>query len=147
MDVMCASWEIPTMGWKWDPSQPSIHVYWKIVWENKYKDDYERICNGLFTHIHQVLFGEEAQCISLEGQTLVQKYGSWYMTPDGVYLRMIGSTKAPHCLPHFIPNKLLLQEIAYQTHINGVSTSLIKARKGAWPPFPPSTKVWMENVK
>ena len=48
------------------------------------------------------------------------------MTPDGVYLRMIGSTKAPHWLPHFIPDKLLLQEIAYQTHINGVSASLIK---------------------
>ena len=63
------------------------------------------------------------------------------MTPDGVYLRMIGMTKAPHWLPHFIPDKLLLQEIDYQTHINGVSSTLIKAREGAWPPFPLSTKV------
>ena len=61
---------------------------------------------------------------------------------------MIGSTKAPHWLPYFIPDKLLLQEIEYQTHINGVSSSLIKSRKGAWPPFPLSTKVCqMENIK
>ena len=70
------------------------------------------------------------------------------MTLDGVYLRMVGSIKSPHWLSQFKSDKLLLQEIAYQTHINGVYTSLIKARKGAWPPFPLSTKVCkMENVK
>ena len=67
MDVMCASREYLVMGWKWDPSKSSIHVYCKILWENKYNEDYERICNGLFTHIHQVLFGEEDSCISSEG--------------------------------------------------------------------------------
>ena len=64
MDVMCASQEYPAMGWKWDPNQSSIHVYYKILWENKYKEYYQRMCNGLFTHIHWVLFGEEAPCIS-----------------------------------------------------------------------------------
>ena len=64
MVVMCASREYPTMGWKWDPSQSWIHVYCKIFEENKYKEYYERIRNVLFTHIHQVLFGEEAPCIS-----------------------------------------------------------------------------------
>ena len=70
------------------------------------------------------------------------------MTLDGVYLRKIDSTKDPHWIPHFIPNKLLLQGIAYQTHINGVFASLIKSIKEAWPPFPLSTKVCrMENIK
>lgn len=63
------------------------------------------------------------------------------MTLDGLYLRMIGSTKDPHWLPHFIPDKLLLQEITYQIFINGVSSSLLKEKKGAWPPFPLSTKM------
>ena len=63
-------------------------------------------------------------------------FGNWYMTFDGVYIRMIGSTKAPHWLPHFISDKLLLQMIALQTCINGVSASLLKAKKGHWPPFP-----------
>ena len=34
-----------------------------------------------------------APCIYLEGHTLVQKHGSWYMTPYELYLRMIGSKK------------------------------------------------------
>ena len=46
------------------------------------------------------------------------------MTPVGVYIKIAGSTKPPHWLPHFLPDSLLLQEIAYQTFINGVDASL-----------------------
>ena len=136
MDVMCASGEYPSLGWKWNPSLSSIHVYCKMIWENKYKEDYERICNGLFAPIYQILFGKEAPRLSLEGQEIVKKYGDQCMTPDGVYIRMIGGTKSPHWLPHFIPDKLLLQDMGYQTCINGIFASLLKAKKDPWPPFP-----------
>ena len=46
------------------------------------------------------------------------------MTPDGVCIRIEGSTKAPHWLPHFVLDTLLLQEITYQTYVNGMATSL-----------------------
>ena len=119
-----------------------------MIWENKYKEDYERICNGLFAPIYQILLGKEAPCVSLEGQEIVHKYNDWYMTPNGVYIKMIGSTKSPHWPPHFIQDKLLLQEIAYQTCINGVSTSLLKEKKDLWPPCPFSTRMCkIENVK
>ena len=71
----------------------------------------------------------------------MQKYGDWYMSPDGVYIRMLGSSKAPHWLPHFVLEKLLLQELEYQTHIHGFATSLGKEKKGHWPPFPLSTVI------
>ena len=70
------------------------------------------------------------------------------MTPDGVYIRVPNSTKAPHWLPHFVPDTLLLQEITYRTYVNGVVTSLHQKKKGHWPPFPLSTKVCkIENFK
>ena len=40
LDVMCVSGEYPSLGWKWNPSLSSIHVYYKMLWENKYKEDY-----------------------------------------------------------------------------------------------------------
>ena len=58
------------------------------------------------------------------------------MTPNGVYIRISGSTKAPHWLPHFVLDTLLLQDISYQTYVNGVATSLHKYKKGLWPSFP-----------
>ena len=79
-----------------------------MLWENRYKEDYELICNGLFFTIYQVLFGEEAPCLSPEGQKIVKEYGDWYMTPDGVYIKISNSTNPPHWLPHIVPDTLLL---------------------------------------
>lgn len=95
-----------------------------MLLEKKYKEDYELICNGLFSTLYQVLFGEEAPCLSLEGHKLVREYGDWYMATDGVYIIISGSTKPPHWFPHFVPNTLLLQEISYQTYLNDVATFL-----------------------
>lgn len=51
------------------------------------------------------------------------------MTTNGVYIRISGSTKAPHWLPHVVPNKLLLQDISDQTYVNGVVSSLHRNKK------------------
>ena len=75
LDVMCPIQEYPSLGWIWKPNLSSIHVYCKMLWKNKYKEDYERICNGLFATIYKVLFGEEAPCLSPEGENIVKEYG------------------------------------------------------------------------
>jgi hypothetical protein len=98
--------------------------------------------------LYETLFGEEIPCLSLAGQALVKELGDWYMTPTGVYIRIAASTKPPHWLPHFVPDSLLLQEVAYQTFINGVAASLHKHKKGVWPQFPLITPVGkIENFK
>ena len=78
--------------------------------------------------MYDALFGEEIPCLSLAGQALVKELGDWYMTPTGVYIRIVGSTEPPHWLPHFVPDSLLLQEVAYQTFINGVAAQFISTR-------------------
>ena len=133
MDVMCANLEFPSLEWKWEPSLRSIHVYCKMLWENKYKEDYDQVCNKVFPTLYQVLFEEETPCLSTEGQAIIKVFRDWYMTPVRVYIRIAGRTKTPHWLPHFVPDSLLLQEIGYQTFINGVAASLQKHKKGLQP--------------
>jgi len=36
------------------------------------------------------------------------------------YIRVYGAMKSPHLLPRFVRDKLVLQEVVYQTVINGV---------------------------
>ena len=91
--------------------------------------------------MYQTLFGEETPCLSPVVQEIVKELGDWYMTLTGVYIRIAGSTKPPHWLRHFVPDSLLLQEISYQTFINGVATSLQKHKKGLWPQFPLMTSI------
>lgn len=148
MDVMCANLKFSLLEWKWEPSLPSIHVYCKMLWEKKYKEDYDQICNNFFPTLYQELFGEETPCLSPKEQAIVKEFGDWYMTSAGVYIRIAGSTKPPYWLPHFVPDSLLLQEIAYQTFINGVAASLHKHKKGLWLHFPLITPVCkIENFR
>ena len=142
LNAMCASREYPSLSWKWNPYLPSIHVYYKMIWERKYKEGYERICNGLFSPIYLILFGEESPCLSPEGHNIVQEYGDWYMTSNRVYIRISGSSKALYLFPHFALDTLFLQEIAYQTYVHGVAASLRKSKKGLWPPFLLSMRVY-----
>ena len=88
MNVICARLEFLAPNWKWESNMPSIHVYWKMLWETKYKEDYEMICNKLFPTLYQALFGKEAPFLSLEGQAIVKEYGDWYTTPIIVYIRI-----------------------------------------------------------
>ena len=106
-----------------------------MLWENKYKEDYDQIFNKFFRTLYETLFGEETPCLSPAGQAMVKELGDWYMTSTRMYIRITGSTKPPHWLPHFVPDSLLLQDISYQTFINGVATSLHKHKKGLWPQF------------
>ena len=138
---MCASLEFPTLGWKLESKLPLIHVYYKMLWETKYKEDYELICNELFPTLYQVLFSEEAPCLSPKGQKIVKEYGDWYITPVKVYVRISGSTKPPHWLPHLVHDSLLLWEISYHTYVNHVATSLHRNKKGLWPSLPLITLV------
>lgn len=67
---------------------------------------------------------------------------------DGVYIRVLGSTKPSHWLPHFVPNTLLLPEIYYETYVNGVATSFHRNNKGLWTRFPLSNFFCkIENLK
>ena len=124
MNVISSSLEFPSLRWKWEFNLLSIHVYFKMLWETKYKEDYELICNELFPTLYQVLFSEEAPWLFPKGKKIVKEYGDWYMTPNIVYIRISGSTKPPHWLPHLVPASLFLQAISYQTYVNGVAASL-----------------------
>lgn len=100
-----------------------------MLWENKYKEDYDQICNKVFPTLYQIMFGEEAPCLSPEGQAIVKEYGDWYMTPIGIYIRIARSTKPPHWLPHLVPDSLFLLETSYQTFVNDLVASLHKHKK------------------
>ena len=42
----------------------------------------------------------------------------------------------PISFPKFVTDKVVLQEIVYQTYIHGIGATLAKAKKATWPPLP-----------
>lgn len=67
---------------------------------------------------------------------VIKRIGDWYLMEHNTYIRVHDATKAPHLLPWFVPDKLVLQEVAYQTVIYGVGGMLYLGKKAICPPLP-----------
>lgn len=78
------------------------------------------------------------QCLACQRRqmVIVGKVGDWCVMENGTYIRIYGATEAPHMFPKFVPNKLVLQEVAYRTLVNGVGAVLVRDKKLTWPPLP-----------
>jgi hypothetical protein len=67
---------------------------------------------------------------------VIRRIGDWYLMEHDTYIRIYGAMKPPHLLPRFVPNKLVFEEVAYQTIIHGVVGMLYRSKKEIFPPLP-----------
>jgi len=52
--------------------------------------------------------------------------GDWFIDEELSYLRIYGCEGSPYILPRYVPNKLALREIAYQTISVGIVIFFVK---------------------
>jgi hypothetical protein len=60
----------------------------------------------------------------------------WFLYKYFSYIRVYGTTGAPHFLPYFILDHLLMKEISYQTMGLAVTSLLLIRNKNLYPIFP-----------
>jgi hypothetical protein len=75
-------------------------------------------------------------CMTDKAIVVIKRFGDWYLMEHGTYIRIYGMMNPPHLLPRFVPNKLVLQEVAYQTIIHGVGGMMYRLKKTIFPPLP-----------
>jgi hypothetical protein len=51
------------------------------------------------------------------------------------HLKIFGATRAPHLLPAYVPDRMALGEICYQTILQGFNASLVKDKKMVFIPY------------
>jgi hypothetical protein len=56
LDVMCTINIFPDMNLSWDVAELLIHVYFSILWANRYKKSYSLICDEFITQIYFTIF-------------------------------------------------------------------------------------------
>jgi hypothetical protein len=56
MDIMCVAHQYPKMGWEWQPIDPTIHIYCKVLWEHKYMTKYQNICEHFLAPLYEFIF-------------------------------------------------------------------------------------------
>jgi hypothetical protein len=68
------------------------------------------------------------------------RIGDWYLMEHDTYIWIYGAIKPTHLLPRFIPDKIVLREVSYQTIIHGVRGMLYRLEKSIWTPLPISIR-------
>jgi hypothetical protein len=106
-----------------------------VLWEKKYRFEYQKICKEFLIPLYNLLFCTLVPCMTRKSLAIVCRVGDWYMLEYNTYIRINKTMKSPHILPKFIFDRLVLQEISYQTMIHGVGPCLYRDKKEIWAPF------------
>ena len=135
MDVFCATSSFPAMGWNWSKTSPLVHIYCSDMWEDNFVPWICEICDLFLGSMYQIIFREDAPTFFERAKDLISLHGDWYVGEYLSYIRILGNNKV-HMLPIILPDRLVLQEVAYQTVIDGVFPKLAQSKRKAWPKFP-----------
>jgi len=115
LDVMCSRNISAGMNLSWHVVQLLVHIYFIILWENRYKKYYTLICDEFIARIHFIIFKKKCPRLSTTAKKIIAKVGHWYFDECSTYIRVFGATRAPHILPAHVPDHLIVREIYYQT--------------------------------
>jgi hypothetical protein len=98
----------------------------QLIWENKYKNNYARICDLFLSHLYKIIFCKECPRLTKEARKLIKCIGKWYFPKEYTYLRIYGVVATPHVILKYIPTRIVLSEITHQTILHGFNASLDK---------------------
>jgi hypothetical protein len=129
-------YNLVTLGGTGDRNQPPIHVDCSQLWSINYRKHFYDICNLFLAPLHSILFGFPRHKISFEARNGMNEVADLFLYKYYSYIRVYGTTRAPHLLPYFFLDHFLIRDIAYQTMGSGVTALLKISSKKLWPIFP-----------
>jgi hypothetical protein len=68
LDVICARNVFSGMNLSWHVVELPVHVYFNILWENRYKKSYILICDEFISQVYFILFKKECPRLSVASQ-------------------------------------------------------------------------------
>ena len=81
--------------------------------------------------------------MSKEAFKVIEEHGSYYLTQEGMYIRMYGGSRAPSLLPKYATDYVLHKEAVRKVYIDGVGSFLFEHKKATYPAIP----LWMGIYK
>ena len=101
---------------------PSMPIYYSELWDTNYAPRFYDICQHFLGTIYFSIFKKEAPAFSPEATALIATMGDWYVAEYFSYIRIWGSNTV-HMLPRIVPDRLVLEEVAFQIVNDGVYRS------------------------
>ena len=85
--------------------------------------------------VYFLIFNKEAPSFSPEAKALIARMGDWYVGESFTYIRVYGSNDT-HMFPKVMLDRLVLEEISFQTVTEGIYKKCVAPKRKVWPRFP-----------
>ena len=86
--------------------------------------------------LYELIFLKEPDRMSKSTMGVICKYGDYYFSPEGPYLRVYGGSRAPSLMPRYATDYVVHKEAVRQLFIDGVGNFLFDMKKTVFPPLP-----------
>ena len=75
VDIFCAEFHYPNMGWSWVLWAPPVHISHSNLWDTNYVTRFYDICESFLSQVYFLIFSKEALGFSPEPKTLIATMG------------------------------------------------------------------------
>ena len=74
--------------------------------------------------------------MSEEAFKVIEEHERYYLTGEGMYIRMYGCSRAHSLLPKYATDYVVHKEVVRQVYLDGVGSFLFEHKKAAYPAIP-----------
>ena len=111
IDCILCTQPFPALKCQWDKDRAPVYAAYKLFWAHKYYSCYKEICENFIMPFYTLIFLVECNCMSEEALEVVQNNGNYYLTEEGLYLRMYGGSRAPYLIPRYDTDYVIHKEV------------------------------------
>ena len=83
-----------------------------------------------------MIFLKECNCMSEGALEDIEEYVDYYLTEDGMYIRMYGCSRAPSLLSKYATDYVVHKEAVRKIFLDGIGSFLFEHKKETYPPIP-----------
>ena len=120
----------------WERDRTPMYTTNIFLWAHKYYRYYKEIYKHFIMPVYTLIFLTECNCMSKEAFKVIEGFEYYYLTEEGLYIRMYGGSKAPSLLPKYATDYVLHKEAVRQVYIDGVGNFLFEHKKATYPAVP-----------
>ena len=135
LDTLCDYSDFLGFSVSWQISEPYVHVYFNMLWKNKYKIYYAQICDFFMYRVYSLILGWKCPRLSKHPKKIMACIRNWYLEEKHTYLWIFGATNPPHLRPTYVHERFVVGEICYRSIMQGFKATLLKDKNRISIPF------------
>ena len=134
IDCILCHQPFPVLQCVWDKDRMPVYAAYKPLGAHLYHSNYREVCEQFLMPLYALIFQKECDCMSEDAMQVIDEYGEYFLTENGMYIRMFGGSKTPFLLPKYATDYIIHKEVVRQVYIDGVGHFLFQYKKTAYPP-------------